>query len=89
VLFDEPVFLKDFGVYACGASPATDNPECSGLCDTTTPATTCSQASFTCLNLTQGANAVHNHPTGCSGADRTCASESELNAPPPLADGGI
>jgi hypothetical protein len=60
VLFDEPVFLKDFGVYACGASPATANLECSGLCDTTTPTTTCSQDSFTCLNLTQGANVVHN-----------------------------
>ncbi|ELR11591.1 uncharacterized protein ACA1_258530 [Acanthamoeba castellanii str. Neff] len=53
VLFDGPVFLQDFGVYACSVSPATDNPECSALCSTPAP-TTCSQPNFTCLNLTQG-----------------------------------
>lgn len=53
VQFDGPVFLQDFGVYACSVSPATDNPECSALCSTPAP-TTCSQPNFTCLNLTQG-----------------------------------
>lgn len=58
VQFDGPVFLQDFGVYACSVSPATDNPECSALCSTPAP-TTCSQPNFTCLNLTQDAPATY------------------------------